>query len=1204
MNFDACVQSLINLKKVVNKSDIEQNIKKVLENIDTLLKITEFSGEMGIVYNDTKIAWSDLIAKKNAVCHDDTNKACQLVRRLIMFAIRGTKIDNDGIIVPGRNGKENIVSNKILGVESNINGFCSDNIFSVDSSLDFLKLLNKALSLRRAWDEGHEKAFQSKASMPLVKFHKSDDFDRLEADVSSKQLWNDVRLHLISLIDSILGTQNIIDKISEKKGEIIKILNRSFILFDIPLKEKWEQIASAGVKQELGKLLNRCVSISKIINIANMVQIALLTIIDVIENFWANEALRTEMELRHGVGKAKSKDAGETLSMPVSSHKDHVARQRELQRELHRESQKNVAQKDASSMNTSDEIPPPQDNLSAKTKKKKKKKKAGDEKDDDDKLLNDAIRRNQADRIHTLQQKIDKNEFIDVHASDVENLVTQLSDQDTNKNLQAVNLLHHISVQQSTQYINESIISAGAIHPLVKLLGNNNIFKADIAGLLVKLSSTAEIKEIIANEGAIEFLVDILRKNNTIYEKQKTLELISNLIFKNPHNKEIMIRAGGIQVVVLLLTNPDPKIKDFIVKILSYLINENADAKVAVVNLNVIPELIALLHTAVKLEKIPNIAQSIISLLWYMSLEKEDRILITSRGAIEILLMYLRRKDISTDVLLQVVGVLSNLSIDEVNKKFLTEAVELLVPLLTKVNVKIRQYTVKTLYNLSAHSNKDNAEYISSRLAMVRAGAIQPLVRLLHDRNITPKSNLAGLLWNLSIDKEHKVMVANAGAIQPLVNLLREGNTREVTEALGALSSLTSENADNQNAMLNMGIIELLVPLLSDAESKKRQWACTLLYRLSVMNENRAAIVRAGAIQPLVRLFHDRNITPKSNLAGLLWNLSIDKEHKVMVANAGAIQPLVNLLREGNTREVTEALGALSSLTSENADNQNAMLNMGIIELLVPLLSDAESKKRQWACTLLYRLSVMNENRAAIVRAGAIQPLVRLFHDRNITPKSNLAGLLWNLSIDKEHKVMVANAGAIQPLVNLLREGNTREVTEALGALSSLIDNKDNKNTVANLGIIELLVPLLSNADSKIKYKASTILYKLSINVNNNVSAVSAEVIQPLVGLLRDGTKTSKVDVLGLLWILSTTLENKVRIVNAGVLEALVSLLHEGNTQEVIQALGVLSSLVTDNPDNKNTVANLGAIQLLELLSNNADDIIRESAGILLHKFN
>ena len=1081
MNFDACVQSLINLKKVVNKSDIEQNIKKVLENIDTLLKITEFSGEMGIVYNDTKIAWSDLIAKKNAVCHDDTNKACQLVRRLIMFAIRGTKIDNDGIIVPGRNGKENIVSNKILGVESNINGFCSDNIFSVDSSLDFLKLLNKALSLRRAWDEGHEKAFQSKASMPLVKFHKSDDFDRLEADVSSKQLWNDVRLHLISLIDSILGTQNIIDKISEKKGEIIKILNRSFILFDIPLKEKWEQIASAGVKQELGKLLNRCVSISKIINIANMVQIALLTIIDVIENFWANEALRTEMELRHGVGKAKSKDAGETLSMPVSSHKDHVARQRELQRELHRESQKNVAQKDASSMNTSDEIPPPQDNLSAKTKKKKKKKKAGDEKDDDDKLLNDAIRRNQADRIHTLQQKIDKNEFIDVHASDVENLVTQLSDQDTNKNLQAVNLLHHISVQQSTQYINESIISAGAIHPLVKLLGNNNIFKADIAGLLVKLSSTAEIKEIIANEGAIEFLVDILRKNNTIYEKQKTLELISNLIFKNPHNKEIMIRAGGIQVVVLLLTNPDPKIKDFIVKILSYLINENADAKVAVVNLNVIPELIALLHTAVKLEKIPNIAQSIISLLWYMSLEKEDRILITSRGAIEILLMYLRRKDISTDVLLQVVGVLSNLSIDEVNKKFLTEAVELLVPLLTKVNVKIRQYTVKTLYNLSAHSNKDNAEYISSRLAMVRAGAIQPLVRLLHDRNITPKSNLAGLLWNLSIEKEHKVMVANAGAIQPLVNLLREGNTREVTEALGALSSLTTENADNKNTVANLGVIELLVPLLSDAGSKKRQWACTLLYRLSVKSEN---------------------------------------------------------------------------------------------------------------------------NRAAMVRAGVIHPLVKLFHDLSITPQNFLAGLLWNLSIEKERKVMIANAGAIQPLVNLLREGNTREVTEALGALSSLIDNKDNKNTVANLGIIELLVPLLSNADSKIKYKASTILYKLSINVNNNVSAVSAEVIQPLVGLLRDGTKTSKVDVLGLLWILSTTLENKVRIVNAGVLEALVSLLHEGNTQEVIQALGVLSSLVTDNPDNKNTVANLGAIQLLELLSNNADDIIRESAGILLHKFN
>ena len=102
--FEACVQSLVALRRAASRHDIDQKIKTVLKNVDTLLNITDFDGQMGLVSKNKKIAWSDLIAKKNEVCTDETSKACQLARRLIMFAIRGTLTVDNSIIVPGRIG--------------------------------------------------------------------------------------------------------------------------------------------------------------------------------------------------------------------------------------------------------------------------------------------------------------------------------------------------------------------------------------------------------------------------------------------------------------------------------------------------------------------------------------------------------------------------------------------------------------------------------------------------------------------------------------------------------------------------------------------------------------------------------------------------------------------------------------------------------------------------------------------------------------------------------------------------------------------------------------------------------------------------------------------------------------------------------------------------------------------------------------------
>lgn len=49
MEYDSCVQSLINLRKANSKLEIEQTIKTVLNEVRTLLNIKDFSRRIGIV---------------------------------------------------------------------------------------------------------------------------------------------------------------------------------------------------------------------------------------------------------------------------------------------------------------------------------------------------------------------------------------------------------------------------------------------------------------------------------------------------------------------------------------------------------------------------------------------------------------------------------------------------------------------------------------------------------------------------------------------------------------------------------------------------------------------------------------------------------------------------------------------------------------------------------------------------------------------------------------------------------------------------------------------------------------------------------------------------------------------------------------------------------------------------------------------------
>ena len=86
--------------------------------------------------------------------------------------------------------------------------------------------------------------------------------------------------------------------------------------------------------------------------------------------------------------------------------------------------------------------------------------------------------------------------------------------------------------------------------------------------------------------------------------------------------------------------------------------------------------------------------------------------------------------------------------------------------------------------------------------AIVKAGAIGPLVELCRSGDAGGKEYAAGALWNLAhCNTANKVAIAKAGAIGPLVELCRGGDAGGKCFAAYALRNLAWRNADNKAAI-------------------------------------------------------------------------------------------------------------------------------------------------------------------------------------------------------------------------------------------------------------------------------------------------------------------------------------------------------------------------------------------------------------------
>ena len=130
-----------------------------------------------------------------------------------------------------------------------------------------------------------------------------------------------------------------------------------------------------------------------------------------------------------------------------------------------------------------------------------------------------------------------------------------------------------------------------------------------------------------------------------------------------------------------------------------------------------------------------------------------------------------------------------------------------LVARLGSSSARSQELAAIELYDLVGESNGAD-----SRAAIVRAGAIEPLVALVRRGGERAQRAAAGALSYLATD--HQAAIAQAGAIEPLVALVRDGSAEAQGAAAAALANLAGDNADNRVAIARAGAIAPLVALV------------------------------------------------------------------------------------------------------------------------------------------------------------------------------------------------------------------------------------------------------------------------------------------------------------------------------------------------------------------------------------------------------
>ncbi|XP_078446023.1 CELLULOSE SYNTHASE INTERACTIVE 3 [Wolffia australiana] len=484
---------------------------------------------------------------------------------------------------------------------------------------------------------------------------------------------------------------------------------------------------------------------------------------------------------------------------------------------------------------------------------------------------------------------------------------------------------------------------------------------------------------------------------------------------------------------------------------------------------------------------------------------------------------------------------------------------------------------------------------------------VQPLITLMASEETAAVESAAQALERLLGEEHHAEMAASLDVIDLLVGLVSSTNYRLSEACVRSLIKLGKDRPSCKLAMVEGGIIDQALDMLSDAPGS----LCSQIVELLLILTNNSSIARSSAaaqmVEPLFLLLHRSDITMLGQQSALQALVNIlEKPQSLAVLKltpSEVIEPLISFLESPS--QAIQQLGTelLSHLLAQEHFQQDITTKNAVVPL-VQLAGIGILSLQQTAVRALESISVTWPE--AVAEAGGLFEISKVIVQSDPLPSH----ALWESAALVLCNVLRCNPGLhykvpLAVLVRLLQ--STNESTAAV-ALTALIAQERGDAAAAPLmaqhGAIAALLELLQS--HQCEEASATLLEVLLNNVRVREMKAAKHAIAPLAQYLLDPLSRSPPARLLAALALGDLFQNE-SLARAGdavsACRALVSLLEDQPTEDMkTVAVCALQNLVVRSRTNRRAVAEAGGILVIqELLLSPNPDVAAQAA--LLIKF-
>lgn len=313
---------------------------------------------------------------------------------------------------------------------------------------------------------------------------------------------------------------------------------------------------------------------------------------------------------------------------------------------------------------------------------------------------------------------------------------------------------------------------------------------------------------------------------------------------------------------------------------------------------------------------------------------------------------------------------------------------------------------------------------------------------------------MASALSRMELTDQSKASLGEDGAINPLIKMFSTGKLEAKLSALSALHDLSSL-AENIQRLVGSGIVGYLLQLLFSVTSvlmTLREPASAILAQIA---QSESVLVNPEVAQQMLSLLNLSSPTIQCHLLQALNSIAAHpsaSKVKRKMREKGAFQLLLPFLTESNSKIRTDALKLLYALSKDSPEELGEQLGESHFFTLASITATSISTiEKAAAVGILSNLPTAHKKATDTMKRANLLPILlstkscscatsAATDQAELWLEESIAGILIRFTIPSDRKLQHFSAehGAILTLVKLLSSGSQLARARAATALAQL----------------------------------------------------------------------------------------------------------------------------------------------------------------------